>query len=348
MQSKLVYKWILLLMSLGVVARAEEVARVEKKKTIVKVYEVSDKDRLSLDNQYGHVKINLWDKKEIKVDIVVTANCVSEDDVMDYLNSVKIEENRSGGQIRLKTVIDRKSYGGIWNSFKNVLNSKNSIRIDYSVSMPKNIALSVRNEFGDTNIPSFQAPLAIDTQHGGFYAEELDGVNNSIDVSYGKVAIGKINGGNMDISYSNLKVDKAHTLKLVNKYGQLIIGQINVLTADIDYSGGSHIGKLLESCTIDLSYSGNFTIGELAPSVNAVTIQAAYSSLAVPVESGSFDVSVSYGDVNFPKNGKTTFTSQPADGKSHTTKEYEGKIGSGNGARLRIASSYGSISLSKD
>lgn len=347
MKSKLVFKCILLLMSLGVVARAEEIARIEKKKTIVKVYEVSDKDRLSLDNQYGHVKINLWDKKEIKVDIVVTANCVSEDDVMDYLNSVKIEESRGGGQIRLKTVIDRKSYGGVWNSFKNVLNSKNWIRIDYSVNMPRNIALSVSNEFGDTNIPSFQAPLTIDTRYGNFSAQELDGASNTIDVSYGKASIGKINTGKMDIRYSDLAVDKANTLTLVNKYGKLSIGQINVLTADIDYSGGFHIGKLLESCTINLSYSGGFNIGELPQSANAVTIEAAYSSIAIPVESGNFDVTVSYGDVNFPKNGKTTFTSQP-EGKSHTTKQYEGKIGSGNGTRVKVVSRYGSVNLSKD
>lgn len=346
MKSKSVFRWILLLMSLGVVARAEEVARIEKKKTIVKVYEANDRDHLMLDNQYGHVNVNLWDKKEIKVDIVITANCLSEEDVTNYLNSVKIEENKSGGQVRLKTVIDRKRYGGIWNSFKNVLNSKNSVRIDYSVNMPRNIALSVSNEFGDTNVPSFQAPLSIHTRYGSFFAQELDGPRNTIDVSYGKASIGKVNGGTMDIRYSDLAVDKAHHLTLVNKYGKLSIGQINALTADIDYSGGFHIGKLLESCTINLNYSGGFNIDELPQSANAVTIQAAYSSIAIPVESGNFDVTVSYGDVNFPKNGKTSFTSQP-DGKS-PTKQYEGKIGSGNGTRIKVISRYGSVNLAKD
>lgn len=348
MKSQLVFKYTLLLMTISTVVRAEEIAGVERKKTILKVYEVSDKENLFLDNQYGHVKINLWDKKEIRVDIVITANCASDDDVAAYLNSVKIEENKSGGQIRLKTVIDRKSYGGIWNALKNVLNSKNSVRIDYSVTMPKNIALAVHNEFGDINIPSFQAPLTIDTRYGGFYAEELGGERNTIAVSYGKAAIGKINDGVLDIRYSHLAVDKAHNLTLVNKYGKLTIGQINELTADIDYSGGFHIGKLLETCTINLSYSGGFNIGELPQSANAVTIRAAYSSIVIPVESGNFDVTVSYGNVSFPKNGRTSFTSQPAEGKSNTTKQYEGKIGSGNGTRVKVVSRYGSVNLVKD
>lgn len=346
MKSQLVFKYTLLLMTLSIVVRAEEIAGIERKKTILKVYEVSDKDNLLLDNQYGHVKVNLWDKKEIKIDIVITANCASEDDITAYLNSVKIEENKSGGQIRLKTVINRKSYGGVWNSFKNVLNSKNSIRIDYSVTMPKNIALAVHNEFGDTNIPSFQAPLTIDTRYGGFYAEELDGTSNTIDVSYGKAVIGKMNEGKLDIRYSDLAVEKAHSLTLANKYGKLSIGQINVLTADVDYSGGFHIGKLLESCTINLSYSGGFNIGEVPQSANAITIQAAYSSIAIPVESGNFDVTVSYGDFNFSKNGKVSLTNQPpSDGKHHPTKQFEGKVGSGTGTKVKVVSRYGNVNL---
>jgi hypothetical protein len=346
MKSRLVFKYVLFLLLVSTAGRAEECLSAERKKTILRLYDISDKDNLVVENQYGQVKVNIWDRKEIKVEIVITANCVSEDDVAAYLNSVNIEEGKAGGQLRIKTVIDRKSFGGVWNSLKNVMNWKNSIRIDYTVSMPKNIPLVVSNEFGDTNIPFFQAALTVDARYGGFYADELNGDNNVVAVSYGKVAIGRMNEGTMAVRYSDLAVEKAHSLVLENRYGKLSIGEINVLTANVDYSGSFYIGKVLDACTINVSYSGGLRIGELSPSANAVTIRSAYSSVAVPVESGSFDVTVSYGNFNFPRDGKTSFTHLPAsDAKHQPTKQFEGKIGTGAGPRIKVVSRYGSVTL---
>ena len=46
------------------------------------------RDRLSVDNQYGQVKINLWDRKEIRVDVAITANAPSDQRATDYLLSL--------------------------------------------------------------------------------------------------------------------------------------------------------------------------------------------------------------------------------------------------------------------
>ena len=85
------------------IARAGEYGNIEKKKSVIKIYDVTAKDNLMLDNQFGQVKINLWDKNEIRVDISITANANSDDRAKEYLDGVVIEDKKDGNQIHVKS-----------------------------------------------------------------------------------------------------------------------------------------------------------------------------------------------------------------------------------------------------
>ena len=191
---------------------------VEKRRNIVKVFDVGNHDLLMVDNQFGQVKINLWSKEEIKVEIIVTANAPTDERAAEYLSSVSIDEKRDKNQISLTTNINRSQFGN--NGWNNKKGEKNFIRIDYTVYMPKENALIVRNKFGDTDIPSFHAPLTIDSRYGNFMANVLDNAENTIDVKYGSAKIGKMDGGKLEFQYSNLKLDQAKKLFLSNKFGR--------------------------------------------------------------------------------------------------------------------------------
>jgi hypothetical protein len=75
--------------------------------------------------------------------------------------------------------------------------------------MPKENALIVHNKFGNTDIPSFHAPLTIDSKYGNFVANNLDNADNNIDVRYGSATIGKMDGGKIECQYSKLTLDLA-------------------------------------------------------------------------------------------------------------------------------------------
>src|SRR5690606_391686 len=78
---------------------------IERKKTIVKLYDVNAKETLHIDNRYGDVQVVLWDKSSIRIDITITANASSESRVNDILNSVKINDKVGDNQISVKTTI---------------------------------------------------------------------------------------------------------------------------------------------------------------------------------------------------------------------------------------------------
>ncbi len=331
-------------------AHSKESGNIEKKKSVIKIYDVSAKDNLNIENQFGQVKINLWDKNEVRIDISITANSNTDERAQQYLDGVEIEDKKDGNQISVRTII-RKNGSSNW-SWKSGKGEKNFVQIDYQVSMPKNMPLNVKNKFGATNIPVFKAPLTVKSEHGSFRADELVGSRNDIDVSFGKAEIQQLINGNLDIAYSTLELDKANSIILNNKFGKMKIGEVDKLDGRISYSGG-RIGMLKGSSKIKLDFSGGFRIDQLNQSADNVDIQANYSSVIMPLESNEcdFDVTVSYGGFKYPTDRKITFTQNDDERKDNEhrgprmTKQYVGKIGKGNGTKVKIVSRYGEVSL---
>ncbi|GGN09188.1 hypothetical protein GCM10010967_51300 [Dyadobacter beijingensis] len=321
---------------------SEQNGLVEKRRNIVKIFDVKKSDALEVDNQFGLVKVNLWAKEEIKIEIVVTANAPSDSRAAEYLSSVNIDEKRVKNVISLTTRIDRNQFGNNgWNKSKG---DKNFIQIDYTVYMPKENSLTVRNKFGNTDIPSFYAPLTVDSKHGNFVATLLENPDNVIDVQFGSARIGKMDGGKLDCQYANVKLDQAKKVWLSNKFGELMIGDVVNLDAAIDYSGAK-IGKISGTGKIKLNYSGNFKIEELTHSAQNVDIQASYSSVVLPAEANQFNVSVTYGKFSYPTEN-VNFSMQPdKDGRPDKMKHYQGKIGSGGGTKITVTSVFGDVRL---
>lgn len=335
---------------------AEELGAVEKRKSIVKIYDVTSRDNLTVENQFGDVKVALWERDEIRVDIVITANAASEDKAQEFLNAVSIAERRSGDQIILKTVIEKgTSFGNKWDNVKKMAynnnGEKSGIKINYQVSMPKQNALTVRNQFGNTTIPTFRAPLNIVNKFGSFYATDLQGGKYDIDVQFGKADIREMDHGKLNVQYSKLALDKAQILTLVNQFGSMQIGEVGKLNADIGYSGAK-IGTVKESCKVNLSFSGGFQIEQLPRTADNVDINASYSSVRLPaLQDGDcqFDVTVSYGGFRYPtENSRIMLTTQPGENdrsSSRMTKKYSGKVGNGSGPRVRVVSTFGDVSF---
>ncbi|WP_373511445.1 hypothetical protein [Persicitalea sp.] len=337
----------LLLVLVAWVAQAEENQLIEKKRTVIKTFTVERNDRLSVDNQYGQVKVNLWDRTDVRVQITITANAPTGQRAEDYLRAVDIEERREGNLISLKTEIDRDQFGkSNWNAWRSRPGEKNSIQIDYTINMPKYNPLIVRNKFGNTDIPAFQAPLQVHSRNGHFSADDLENASNLIEVLYGTAKIGNMDGGKMEVRYSNLDLAKVQSLVLDYKGGKLKIGEVKILEADIDYSEYAAIGNVQQSCKVNLSYSGNFHVNRLSTTAGNVNIRASYSSVVLPAESNQFDVTVTNGNFLLPDDAKVIYTNQPAKTNTYRdTKQYSGTVGSGHGTVIKVVSRYGDVRL---
>lgn len=338
----------LLLINISVTAFAIEGKWIEKKRTVIKAGRLERGTEVVVDNQYGDVNVHLWDKQEIKVEVVIKADAPSDKKAIEYIELVSIIEKKVDNQLQFITEINGNS--GNWNALKQLSqNGKNYLRIDYEVNMPRHNALIVKNKFGKTNVPSFDAVLTIDSKYGEFKGGNLSNPHNSIKIMYGNCEIGSIEGGKVDVRYSNLEMDKAGVIELVNKYGKMKIGEVRELDANIDYSGAS-VNKITGTGKVKLNYSGKFQIDEI--NADLLDIQAAFSSIILPAEPANYNVTVTHGDFKYPSHvdfnmKKTSPVSPSRPPRPSEPKKFEGTVGNVNGSIpvIRVISKFGDVRL---
>jgi hypothetical protein len=61
---------------------------------ITKVYSVEPKDLLQINNQHGHVNVELWNRNEIKIEINIVGHGSTEEKAQAYVDGVDIAEVR--------------------------------------------------------------------------------------------------------------------------------------------------------------------------------------------------------------------------------------------------------------
>ncbi|MCO4293391.1 hypothetical protein NF867_10990 [Solitalea sp. MAHUQ-68] len=314
---------------------------VEKTKKVIRAYQVSTKDKLFIDNKFGSVTINTWEKSEFKVEITVIANDNSDEKAQKQLDRVTISDSKSGNEVRFVTNI---ASGNSWN-WKG--DDKKGLEVNYSVYMPSSNSLSIINKYGPTKIADFNGPLSVDQSYGGFTAGNLKSNSNSIIIRYGSGTVESVKTGSFDVSYSKLSIGKAGNVSVVHRYGNLDIDEVDQLSADIDYSG-IRINQINQSGSINSKYSSGVKLNNVSRSLKSLVINAAYSGVSLSfADDAAFDVSVnvSYGDFGYNHDKSTTLTESGADGKNwKPSKSFSGHYGSGTiNGKIAITTRYGNV-----
>lgn len=338
-------------------------ALVEKRKAITKIYSVEPKDILQINNQHGHVNVDLWNRNEIKIEISIIAHANTDERAQAYMDGVEIAEMRNKNKIALRTDIstETSSRNGwfdnwSWKGSKETDSDKQGVEVNYQVYMPKSNPLMVSNKYGNTNVPEFSAPLSIVTSYGNFVSERLSGNEKNINVQYGKANIKQLDEAELKISYSKLNIDKANFIKLANMFGSVMLDQVNTIEGNLQYSNGK-IGTIKENGKIFISYSDGLELRELPNSLKSLDLKCNYTTVKLPVTPDcnvDFDVTVNYANFKYPSD-KCTLTVNPDDENSQKRmgfipqKNYKGKIGKGTGTKIVIHSNYGGVKfLEKD
>jgi hypothetical protein len=312
----------------------ENVQRAEKIKSYSKSYPVDGNDRIRLSNQFGKITVNTWDRHEVKVDIQIKAEARDDNDAQKLLDAVQINDSKNGDEISFKTEIGHNN-NGAWNIFNWGGNNKvHKITVNYIVYMPAKTDLNVEQSYGSIQLPELAGRVKINSSYSSVTVQSLTNSSNDIDVSYGNLHAGLINGSRLNSSYSDVAMDECNNIK-----------------ADLSY-GSFRLGRLKNIADLSLSYVGGFRIGELASSFKRLNINSDYSAMQLRIAGSNnfdFDVTTTYAAFGY-NDEKVTITSKtPADGSKRSyssTKNYKGHFGKeGSEAQVNIHSTYGAVSF---
>lgn len=314
---------------------------IERRKSITFSYILLVSDKISLDNQFGDIKVGFWDKNEVKVEVSILANATSEERAANFISTVDVQGKKVDGMVSVKTTIDRE--GGNYNNntwnWKVGSNEKNSLKIDYKVFMPKGNMLKVKNSFGNTFLPSFASLLIVNQSYGKLVAEDISNPQSDISLSFSQGStIRSMTGGKLKSSYSGIKMERADDLIFNNSFGDIDIKEVGKLNAKISYSSGM-IGTINESSNLKLEFSGGFKLGELGRNVKELNLNASYSPVNLVLSNNvsyDFEVKANYGDFSYPNEREVSFTtnseteSKKENHHFNPVKYYIGKIGKGS------------------
>lgn len=342
--------WVLLLLTaVKTFAAPVDKEWIEKKKNVNLSFPVSSSDKVFLHNQFGDIKVNFWDKKEVRVEVIIVANASSEDRAADFINSVDVKGVKDGAQLTVKTYIER-SDNRNWSN----KGDKHSLKIDYMVYMPKSNPLQVKNSFGNTYLPSFSTPLKVDQSYGKLIAEDILNPESDITIAFCQNSyIKSMTGGKLKASYSGIKMEKADDFNFNNSFGDIDIKEVGKIDAKISYSSGS-IGMLKESGNLKLDFSGDFKLGNIGRNVRELDIKANYSPVSLILDDNinyEFDIKAHYGDFDYPKDrgisfSRNTDTEKKESYSFNPTKYYEGKVGKGSPTcKITVDGNFSSVKL---
>lgn len=302
----------------------------ERVKNYSKSYSVSGSDKLALDNKYGRVNINTWNKNEVKVDVQIKVGASDDETAQKLIDAISISDSKDGNTVSFRTNFGNGN-SSIWNLFNN-MNDRHRAEVNYTVYMPSTMSLDLRNRYGSTSLPILSGKVTIDNAYGSLVARALTNPSNEFNFHYCEVNIEEVKGCDLNLSYGSLK-----------------LGTVGRLEANVNYAP-IDIEKLNNSGAINAKYGGGVKIGEISKALKSLDIDSKYSSVNIGLrgdENFDFDVTVKYGSFNFDENRLKVTSKSPDDSRGYRpTKNYRGYAGNSNSNnKININTTYQSVKL---
>jgi hypothetical protein len=335
----------------------------EVTKTISEKYSTQTDTKLSINNRYGKVHINTWEKNEITVDIVIKAVGKDKEAAQKILDQITVKYGQTGNLISYETIINDSKKGSWFSWSWDTLwgDDEKSFEINYTINMPKTNDLNLENRYGAIFLDNYNGVLELNLKYGSLKANKLlgNGTKN-ITISYSKGEIESVEKGNLDFRYSSGKVDEVGEITLENRYGSFVINKarkvktntkygsfaaqtIDELTGEVAYSG-CEIGELRKKLVMEIRYASGFQIDKITDRFELIDIEGSYNSVKLgfdPKTALDFRVDLKYGDF---KNGLNNVNLNKLR-EENTSKYYEGSA-NGKGNLVDIRLSYGSVKFS--
>lgn len=256
-----------------------------RSKNYSKTFPADRNDKVVLSNQFGSMIIRTWDKREVKIDVVVKAYSSNEGDSQRMIDGVNVSLEKSGDQISGRTTMGNDSFNN------NSGRRKREINVAYTVYLPATNSLTLSQQFGSVNMADFAGPLYAKVQYGNFTAGNLSNTNNYLSVQYGNGNIGELN--------------KA---VIKQQYGSgLVIGTVGTLDLNAQYASVT-INTIKGDAQIKQQYGSGLKIG----TVNNLTLNAQYTNVQLTTVKGDAQIKQQYNNLSIGSVDKLDLRAQYA------------------------------------
>jgi hypothetical protein len=290
---KSIYKSGMLLSLAAIFLLTYSLTAQEVTKDFHKEFKAPAGTTLDINNRYGHVDIQSWDRDQIVIDVKITIQLSDKARAEKLLNYVDVQFNEGEKLVSAKTIIDEKfnysGWGGVSRKFS----------IDYTVKMPSGNNLNLTNKYGNSDITTLTGLVTMDIKYGSLTAGKLTRGNekpiNKLNVAYGKASIDEAGWLDLYCRYTHdVVITKCQALLLDSRYSGVNISETSSVVGESRYDK-VEIEKI-KNFVLQTGYT-TINVGELTKKLDC---EGSYSSLSVrsiPAGFESVNVDVRYMEV---------------------------------------------------
>lgn len=329
----------------------------EVKKKISKEFQADENTHLIIENKFGAVDINDWEKDEISLLITITVEHPNEEKAKEILEYLDVKIIKEGNTIKAQTVIDDKLKD------KGFDNDRKDFSIDYTVHVPKYLHLSLLNKYGDIFINELDGLVDIELRYGNMKVNKLSRGDekpmNKIELAYSKATVEESGWLKVNMKYSGIKMMNSQALILLSKYSQLTIektssivlegkydnykfGEVTNFVGTTQYSN-IKIGTTVKKFICESKYSDT-KIEYMPEDFKVIKIDSKYGKTRIGIDPGAsykLNGEAHYGKIYCPEEGRMSKVEQP---HSYTIFGLVGTNEETN-SQVEVKSSYGHVYL---
>jgi len=354
------FKSVLILFFIQIIiVTAAYSATDEFSKDLHKEFNADQNTLLFIENKFGDVNINNWDKNQVVIDVTITVDHRNEDKAKELLEYIQVDITQEENTIKAITTIDKKF--SKWNfTFSD---NKKEFSIDYDIKIPKNIHLNLENKYGNVFINEIYGHALVDVKYGNLKINKI--IRGKIK-PFSEISLGYSNGNidecewlNVTLKYSQLEIEKSKALIAVTKYSKLFVDQGSSIVCESkydDYKIGTlnnfvgttaytelEFNKITKLFDIDNRYGG-IAVGFIPKTFEKIDVENEYGGIKFKIEEGAsyqLDGYAKYADIDYPENGRINRI------KENSSLSVEGYVGNDDQAKAKvhIRTKYGNVKL---
>ena len=286
---------------------------------------------LLINNSYGNITFNNWEKKEISIDVIITLYTDNEAESQKYLENADVILTQDSGNISYTTAI---KYDNLDNSFKK---SNSKFQVNYVINHPVYLKVNISNSYGDISFNEISGKSNINLNYGKLKAKNFAFDDSKpvseVNLNYAKAEIEKCTWSKMNVEYSTLIINKNTAIELNSSYSHVWINNSygifaksiyddykmkNCKKSDLNASyTATNIDTIEINANLNLNY-GSFNTKTIYPAFENLTINSNYTKVKAIISDNAcyqIDATLNYGQIEFSpkanierrvKNSQTT------------------------------------------
>lgn len=273
-------------------------------KTYTETFSVNGSGDVRLTNRYGDIRVETWDRDEVKIDVRVKVAAEDQDDADRTFNRIEISFSGGSNAASATTSIgsgSKKSKGilrslldGEWPSWDGI-GSSNDFKIHYTVKMPASANLETDAKYCDVLLPDLTGNNRLTVGYGDLVAGDLTG-RNEISVSYGSARVDQLgeNSSFRSRYCGNNSIRKAADLRYDGRYSETEIGTVDRLRVEAGYE------EIEVRQAREIRFDGNYN-DLVVDQVERIFLDGNYSDIEISEVSKELEVDASYGDLEIDR-----------------------------------------------